>query len=325
MKIPRELISNFITSEFKENRLTTTGEFQINSFYTDDKKRKLYINAESGVYICFKTGEKGSFLKLVRDYMGLNSINEAIQYLVSNYSFKFEEKELPKEEIDNIKAVNDFLSKDNPVFFKNPDSLGIFGKKAYKYLLDRKLEEEYYPKLGYVFNEHSRYSGRVIIPFFEFEKMNYFLARSINKNDPIRYLNPSGVNSKGVLFNIDNINEEVVICEGSFDAMSITVDQPTTCLLSADIGVGQLNKLFEKKVKKIIYVPDNDETGHKQMDKNIKKIISYCPYTGLDIYTFNLPSDCKDLNDMKIKYNKNYILKKECEKYGRNLFARSIW
>ena len=291
MNIPADLINNFITSEFKEARLTSTGEFQINSFYTTDTKRKLYINANSGVFICFKTNESGSFLKLVRDYLGLKTIDQAIQYLITNYSLIFDRSvHQTKEELDNIDVVKGFIDKDKPIFFKNVDlsKLGIFGRRAYKYLRDRKLEEEYYPELGYVFNPDSRYSNRVIVPFFEHGLMNYFLARSLNKNDKIRYLNPPKVNSKGILFNVDNIDDEVIICEGTFDAMSITVDQPATCLLSADIGVEQMSKLFDKNVKKIIYVPDNDETGHRQMDKNIKKLITYCPYSGLDIYTYDL-------------------------------------
>ena len=98
--------------------------------------------------------------------------------------------------------------------------------------------------------------------------------------------------------------------------MSITADQAASCLLSADIGTKQLSKIYEKKPKTIIYVPDSDETGLKKMQRNINKLFTYCPYTGLNVYIYNVPKGCKDLNDMKIKTGKNYILKKECVKYG---------
>ena len=129
-------------------------------------------------------------------------------------------------------------------------------------------------------------------------------------------MNPDKLDSKEYVFNIDKINEEVILCEGTFDAMSITKDQPASCLLSADIGTKQLSKIYEKKPKTIIYVPDQDEVGLKKMQRNINKIITYCPYTGLNIYIYNVPKGCKDLNDMKIKTGKDYILKKECIKYG---------
>ena len=321
MKIPSELINNFVTSEFKDIVRTSTGEIHFNSFYIKDAKKKLYMNPKTGQFICFKSGEQGSILKLVKDYIGLKNNSEALNYLVTNYSLgdsSFEEElEIPKIESDEV--IKDFFKKDQPTFFKNVEELGFFGKKAYKYLLDRKIEEEYIDKLGYVFNDKSRYDKRIIIPFYENGQMVYFISRSIDSNEMLRYLNIEKLDSKDYLFNYDNINEDVIICEGAFDAMSITVDQPATCLLSADIGVGQMEKLFEKHVKNIIYVRDNDETGRLHLEKNINKLVTYCPY-GLNIYTYDLPKDCKDINDMKIKYGKNYILKKECTKYEKKLF-----
>lgn len=330
MKIPAEIIENFVTSEFPEAKLTSTGEWTVNSFLTHDTKRKLYIHKDSGVYIDFKSSDndvgKGSFLKLVKEYKGLNSNYDALQYLIDNYNFKLKKSiKETKEEINNSKIIEEFIVKDKPIFFKNPDKLGIFGKKAYNYVLNRKLDESYYPNLGYVFNSYSRYNERIVIPFFEKERLVYFITRAVDKNNPLRYLNADKLDSKQFLFNIDKINDEVIICEGTFDAMSITADQAATCLLSADISVKQLEKLFEKKPNTIIYVPDQDKTGLLKMRSNINKIISYCPYSGLNIYIFTVPNGCKDLNEMKIKTGKNFILKKECEKYGANLFSRSIF
>lgn len=329
MNIPPSLIQSFITAEFPENKKTSTNQYCINSFYeANDTKRKLYVDANTGKFICFKSGEAGGFLKLVKDYLGISSNNQAIQYLIQNYNFDFQ---LTPEEV--LKPVNTqaerevlikFLKEDRPVFFKDPDNLGMFGKKAYKYVRDRQLDECYYPKLGYVCNGKSRYDERIIIPFFENEKMVYFISRAINKNNPMRYLTPVGLDSKKYVFNIDKINEDFILAEGTMDAMSITEDQAASCLLSADIGVEQMNKIFAKKPNTLIYVPDNDKTGLAHMERNIKKLITYCPYS-MDIYIFRVPDGCKDLNDMKIKTGKNYILKKECERYGTNLFAKSIW
>ena len=110
-----------------------------------------------------------------------------------------------------------------------------------------------------------------------------------------------------------------------FDACSITTEQAATCLLSADIGTKQLMKIFDKRPNKLIYVPDSDSTGKLKMDRNIRKIITYCPYQGLEIYVYNVPKPYKDLNELKIATGKNYILKKECSKYGENLFEKSIF
>lgn len=322
MKIPESLINNFITSEF-EYKTTNSNELRINSFYVKDGKYKLYISEKTGQFMDFKSGESGGFLKLVKDYCDLPTNNAAIDYLFQNYNVNYGEEK--KEEVINTnEAIKNFFTNDKPVFFDNPENLGAFGKIAYKYVLDRKLDESYYSKLGYVFNDNSRYNKRLIIPFYEDGKMVYFISRAIDKNEKLRYLNLEKVDGKKFLFNIDKINEDVVICEGTMDAMSLVEDQPATCLLSADIGIEQLNKLFGKKPNSIIYVPDQDKTGLAKMDSNIKKILTYCPYEGLDVKIFTLPDGCKDLNEMKIKTGKNYILKSECSNYN-SLFQRSLF
>lgn len=313
MKIPTSLIQTFVTSEFNP-KLNSSNEYIIKSPFVDDRKGKLYINKNDGRWIDFKGGDAGSFLKFVREYMGFNSNSEAVKYLVDNYDFKVEPvlKE-EKEDINAKKILKDFILKDKPKLFGDVSRLGPFGKKAYEYVRARKLEEEYYSKLGYIFNPSSKFDKRIFIPFFENYKLVYFITRAVDPKNLIRYMNVDKLDSKNYVFNIDKINEEAIICEGTFDAMSITSDQAATCLLSADIGVKQMEKLFERDVKAIIYVPDNDETGHRKMAANIKKILTYCPYSGMKIYVYNLPDHIKDLNELKIKTGKNYILKKECD------------
>jgi hypothetical protein len=311
-----------MTSEFSP-KLNSSGEYIIRSPFVDDRKGKLYVNKETGQWIDFKASgsrttdlTSGSFLMFVKEYLGLATANEAIKYLVDNYNFKTEKEEERTENTDSKKVLKELIIKDGLKLFGDGKNLGMFGKIAYNYVLERKLDDSYYPRLGYVFNSKSKFDKRVIIPFFENGKMVYFLARSVDPKNLLRYLNPGKLDSKEYVFNIDKINEEVVLCEGVFDAMSITKDQPASCLLSADIGTKQLSKIYEKKPNTIIYVPDQDETGFKKMQKNINKIIAYCPYSGLNIYIYNVPKGCKDLNDMKVKTGKDFILKKECVKYG---------
>lgn len=312
MKIPESLIQTFVTSEF-QTKLNSSNEYIIKSPFVDDRKGKLYINKNSGQWIDFKGGDSGNFLKFVREYMGFNSNNEAVKYLVDNYDFKVDKVlKNEKEDIDAKEILREFILKDRPKLFKE-GNLGIFGQKAFEYVKARNLEDEYYNDLGYIFNPKSKFNERIFIPFFEDYKLVYFITRAVDPKNLIRYMNVPKLDSKNYVFNIDKINEETIICEGTFDAMSIVSDQAATCLLSADIGIKQMEKLFDKEVKSIIYVPDNDETGHKKMANNIKKILTYCPYSGLKIYVYNLPDHIKDLNELKIKTGKNYILKKECE------------
>ena len=328
MRIPSELIQNFVTSEFSP-KLNSSGEYIIHSPFNHDTKGKLYINKNTGQWIDFKGGDKdqGGFLKFVMMYLDLN-YKDAIQYLIENYSLVVPQKteEEKKEEIDNKNLLKEFIKDAKPKLFGNGKNLGIFGNKAYKYVLDRKLDEYYYPMLGYCFNPDSDFHQRIFIPFYENKKIVYGITRSIEKDSYLRYLNIKKLNSKDYVFNIDNVIDSCVICEGTFDAMSLIPEMGAVSMLSADIGAKQMEKIFDREVRNIIYVPDKDKTGKIKLEKNIKKLIQYCPYNGLNIYIYEIPEvDCKDLNDLKIKTGKNYILKSECSKYGNNLFERSIW
>lgn len=320
MKIPSSLIQNFITSEFTDAKLVDGKEYHFNSpFETRDKKRKCYISKYDGRWTDYKAHMSGGFLSFIKEYCGLNNYNEAINYLVNNYNFVVDINKTKEEKLQDEtkrKILLKFIKEEKPKLFGNGEGLMHFGKQAYEYVLSRKLDESYYPTLGYINNPGSKYDKRIFIPFFEDDKIVYCITRAVDKDNLIRYLNINTLDSKEYVFNIDKINEELIICEGTFDAMSITAEQAATCLLSADVGTKQLEKIFDKEPKTIIYVPDQDETGIKKMNSNIKKILTYCPYSGLDIYIYNVPKGCKDLNDMKIKTGKNYILKKECTKYN---------
>ena len=327
MKIPSSLIQNFITSEFTP-KLNSSGEYIIRSPFNHDTKGKLYLNKDTGQWIDFKGTENdsGGFLKFVMMYLGIG-YREAINYLVSNYNLITPQKteEEKKEETNNKNILKEFIINAKPRLFRDGTNLTESGKKAYEYILGRKLEEEYYPKLGYCECPGTMYDKRVFIPFYEDKKIVYGITRSIEKDTKYRYINLPKLNSKDYVFNIDNVVDSCVICEGTMDAMSLVPDMGAIAMLSADFGIKQMEKIFDREARKIIYVPDQDKTGLAKMDRNIKKIIQYCPYYGLEIYVYDVPEGCKDLNDMKIKTGKNYILKNECHRYGDNLFERSIF
>ena len=149
-------------------------------------------------------------------------------------------------------------------------------------------------------------------------KLAYFQARSIDKNNPLRYLNPAGLDTKGFVFNYDKLNdEELIICEGPFDAMSLD-EQVATSLCSGDLSSKQVKKILEKAhPKNLIFVVDQDKTGKEKLEKNINTFTTYADYSP-NIYIFNPTDGCKDMNELKVKTGKNFILRSECEKYNKS-------
>lgn len=320
-KIPAEAVRNFIKSEFK-CKVDSKGEYQINSIYTPDTKFKCYIDPERFVFCDFKGGVAGSCYRLFRDKLGFSSNSEVLRYIMKSYSdgefLDFDSrKELAPDTGSNV--IEEFNLLDKPIYFYQKDKIGVYGKRCLKYLMDRKVPVEYIRKMGYVYNEDSKFTKRIIIPYFEDGRMVYFQARSIDKNSKLRYLNPAGVKRETCIFNYDSLNDdELIICEGVFDAMSIDPNEQTaTCMNGADLAGEFLAKLFMKaRPKVIIYVPDQDKAGEEHTEKNIRNIFAYADYSP-EVLIFRPPDGCKDLNEMLVKTGKNIILRKECEKYSQ--------
>ena len=256
----------------------------------------------------------GSVLKLIKNYLDLDSTRQVLQYVILNYGTPVQKQKAEQLQIKG-NVIENFLKEDKPSKIKGNN--GIFCKTVRAYLEERKISEKYIDRMMYVLNDDSRYDKRVIIPYFENGEFVYFQARSLEKEAKLRYVNPVGIDTKEFVFNIDDINDELIICEGPFDAMSMD-EQAATCMCSGDLGIKQIEKIIAKKPNYIIYARDNDETGARTMKKNIGKLIMY----GYDkpIYLFEMPEHIKDLNELKMKTGKNFILKKECSLYKQAAF-----
>lgn len=312
MKIPERLLLQFLTSNFTLKK-TSTGEIRINSPFTQDKKYHLYIEPKKGVFNDFKTGEKGKIEKLISDYLDI-PISNVVTYLIKEYGSSINLRETQEEpEKKEIK-----LELPQGLKFFNEGSLSIIGKKAYSYLERRNISKEKIMELGYIYNDESEYHNSIFIPFYENNELVYFITRDFTEKSKMRYRNPHGIDTKEFVFNLDNLKETVLICEGVFDALSI--DSPSsTCMLSADLGKRQALKILDTVPKNIIFVPDNDATGHRTLQKNIAILKLYKPSSiDLNIYVYQLPNDVKDLNELRVKTGKNKISIDECEVYNPN-------
>lgn len=316
--IPESLLVKFFNDNFSV-KTTSTGELRINSIYTNDKKYHLYINPKSGLFIDFKSGEQGKVEKLISNFANVPE-SKILEYLVKEYGITFidtSSKESNKQE--EIKEIE--LPKGLKFF--NEGKLSTIGKSAYLYLKKRKIDDDIICNLGYVFNDSEKYNYSIFIPFYEDGQLVYYTTRKFLENDGgLRYDNPSGIDGKNFVFNIDNLGETIIICEGPFDALSVKQPQ-ATCMLSADLGKEQAKKIFNKVTpKNIIFVPDNDETGERTLQRNIKTLFLYKPASlNIKVFIYRLPNGIKDLNDLKVKTDKNIISLDECEEYNNISFT----
>lgn len=319
--IPKKILLNFLENNFQIKPTNSENEIRINSFFTDDKEFKLYISLEKQVFICFKSDVRGSVKYLISQFLNI-PVGLVEERILTDYNFNEDDYNF-KENLD-IKEYKLESYLKNLVLFKDK-KIGYFGKLCLKYLLDRKVPLNYIKKCGYFFDDFDKLNKRIFLPFFEENKLVYFLARSLNSK--LRYLNIEGFKARNYLFNYDEIENKCCLTEGIFDALSIN-NIKGTCITGAEISVNQITKLLERNVKEIIYVPDNDKTGKENIIKNLDKIIFNYPSTFVPqiwIYENKDYKNFKDFNEFYCKTGCNEIEEKYLTQYNKlNYYLNSL-
>ena len=312
-KIPESIIVSFIEANFPEAKETSSGELHFNTPFEKDGKLRLYVNPENGRFFDQKRQVGGDFSSFVAEYLNVPYV-EVAMILIKEYSNR------TNEEIDfkEVVEVEKELELPEGLHFFHEKKLGIIGRKAKRYLENRGIDPS---GLGYIFKNNSDFNKRIFVPFYENGKMVYFIARAFDDN-PFRYKNPDGFNASEVVYNIDNIEDEVFIFEGVFDALSLK-SQIATCMLSNSLKREQAIKILDKMPNRITFVLDNDEDPktrsiiERSLNKNIKLLMEHkSPSLQLDIFIYRPPEEYKDFNEYSVATGTGFINYKDCEKYN---------
>lgn len=310
LKIPTKIAEDFIEQNF-QYKISQKGEYRINDPFSSDSRYRLHINTEDSVYFSYDRQEGGQLSSFMTNFLSLDKESDLMQYLVSNFSINFEDT---FSKIKISKSIEDVIKfPEETKWFNEENNLGAMGNSALKYLKDRSIDSD---GLGYIFGK-SEYNERIIIPFYENKEIVYFIARSFT-DSKLRYKNPK-MDRGEIVFNIDDIEDEVVIVEGVFDALSFNrKKQIATAMLTSKISRGQVAKILDKEPSRLIFVPDNDSTGEKTLQKNIELFFEMkSPTLKLNAYIYRLPNNVKDFNELKVKTGKDYILLSECQRYEK--------
>lgn len=264
---------NFIESVFGKGRLSGNGKnFDVRCPIcapSDASKKKLSIRTDNEANHCWVCGFKARSLAPLLKKFGtqdqLNKYREKFgggsldSQLVTGEKFEENKLELPK---DFQLLVNASIS--------DPDV-----KAIWRYLVDRGLSERdaWYFKLG--LSNEMRWRRRVIMPSFDiFGRLNYFTARSIDKNKRPKYDNPD-VDKNPVIFNEINIDwsKSLVLVEGPFDV--VKCPDNTTALLGSDLS--EHHELFNQILlhDTPVYLAMDGDMWDTKMPKIYKKLSEY--------------------------------------------------
>ena len=165
----------------------------------------------------------------------------------------------------------------------------ITAKHALAYLKRRNISKHDIIKYNIGFCKNGLYANMIIIPTYdEGGNLNYFTARSFEKEPYVKYRNPSV--SRDIIPNehLVNWNVPVILCEGLFDA--IAIKRNAIPLLGKNIQNNLMKKLVTSLVNKIYIALDRDA---------IKQALKFCEMLmaeGKEVYLVDLQD--KDPSEM---------------------------
>jgi DNA primase len=286
-----ELLVNLVNGVLGTGKRTARGNQSFHCPFCNHHKPKLEVNFTEDKdgknrWACWACGKKGQTIHSLFKQLEVSpEIISQLKPLVKSGSFvekniTYNILELPKE-------------------FKKFDN-SIISKHALNYLKKRNITQSDIIKYGMGYCEYGLYSKMIIIPSYDATgKLNYFTARSFEKDPYIKYRNPE--TSRDIIpFELFiNWDLPIILCEGPFDAMAIK--RNVIPLFGKNIQSSLMKKIVSSKVQKIYIALDNDA---------INKALEFCETLldeGKEVYLVELEG--KDPSEMGFEHFTKLIQK----------------
>ena len=185
--------------------------------------------------------------------------------------------------VSSVVLPSEFISLDNV------DLSDIMTRHATAYLNNRHVSKYDIIKYNMGYCKEGVYKNMIIIPTYDMDgRLNYFTARSFEKEPYVKYRNPSA--SRDIIPNehLINWNVPVILCEGLFDA--IAIKRNAIPLLGKSIQSSLMKKIVTSVVDKIYIALDRDA---------IKQALRFCEKLmaeGKEVYLVDMQD--KDPSEM---------------------------
>jgi len=273
--------------------------------FCNHKKPKLIVNTKTGKYNCWTCQPPTKGKTPVSLLIKLGAEDDAIKEM-KGY-FKDDNTQI---EIDRQKNV--FLPQEFETFTSLDNSLER--RRAIAYLKMRCISMLDVLKYNIGYCKTGRYKNKIIIPSYnKVGKLNYFVARSFEKDPYMKYDAPSVTKTEiiGMEYFV-NWNIPVILCEGAFDA--IAIKRNAIPLFGKTIPKSLMLKLVESQVKTVYLALDNDA---------LKQAIEYSQtllYYGKEVYLIELQG--KDPSDIGFEKMTHLLQKAKPLTFGDLLCKR---
>jgi len=265
-------------------KATARGNYAYHCPLCHHTKPKLEVNFNESSphyqsYACWVCGFKGRTISSLFKSIKANPEKfTELKSLVKSFNHIRE-----TQVVDSITLPNEFIC------LNNVDNSDLMSRHALAYLKNRHVSKYDILKYNIGYCKTGLYKNMIIIPTYDANgKLNYFTARSFEKNPYIKYRNPSL--SRDIIPNehLINWNIPLILCEGLFDA--IAIKRNAIPLLGKNIQSNLMKKIVTSLVDKIYIALDRDA---------IKQALRFCEMLlaeGKEVYLVDLQD--KDPGEM---------------------------
>lgn len=270
-------------------------------------KNKLEVNINTSKYQCWVCGNEKNGIKgrnLISLLKRCDAPKEKIAELKSY--LKVDVHDITPTVTDKVHLPKEFKSLLN-------SNNSVIAKHAMVYLKKRGISEDDIIKYNLGYCESGVYSKRIIVPSYdENGVLNYFTARSFEKDNPIKYKNPNSSRNIIPFEFFINWDLPLVLCEGPFDA--IAIKRNAIPLLGKNIQSNLMKRIVISSVEKIYIALDKDAQ---------KKALEFCQQLmneNKEVYLIDMQD--KDPSDMGFKHFTHIIQDTEPLKFSDLLYKK---
>ena len=279
-----QLLVTLVNSVLGSGKATARNNYAYHCPFCNHHKPKLEVNLTENregknPWHCWACNVRGTTIYNLFKQLKVNSskFSELSSLVKTSKSIKETKTK------NSIALPNEFIS------LYNGNSSDIIARHALAYLKNRQWSKYDILKYNVGYCKEGLYKNMIIIPTYDVEgRLNYFTARSFEKDPYVKYRNPSV--SRDIIPNehLINWNLPIILCEGLFDAVAIK--RNAIPLLGKNIQSSLMKKIVTSVVDKIYIALDRDAI--KQALKFCEKLMA----EGKEVYLVNMQD--KDPSEM---------------------------
>ena len=277
-----ELLVNLVNSVLGTGKRTARGNQAYTCPFCHHHKPKLEVNFTenkqgNNPWQCWVCGKKGKTIKSLFKQVQVDATYfQELGKLVKNVT---------AEDIEIVHNILE-LPKEFKTFIHNKD---LTARHALAYLKKRNISNQDILKYNIGYCNSGPYNNMIVVPSYDNSgKLNYFTARSFEKDPFTKYRNPE--TSRDIIpFELFvNWDLPIILCEGPFDA--IAIKRNAIPLFGKNIQSNLMKKIVTSKVQKIYIALDTDA---------LKQALGFCEQLldiGKEVYLVEMQG--KDPSEM---------------------------